>query len=60
MTKNMLASYTLFSPYLPEGTMTLKKKKKTLLDEKQGEGERNLGRKSSHILIQPDFGQMSC
>ena len=24
----MLASYTLFSPYLPEGTMTLKKKKK--------------------------------
>ena len=56
----MLASYTLFSPYLPEGTMTLKKKKKTLLDEKQGEGERNLGRKSSHILIQPDFGQMSC
>ena len=24
----MLASYTLFSPYLPEGTVTLKKKKK--------------------------------
>lgn len=48
--------YSLFVPYLPEATRT---SKACLMGIKK-KRERNTGRKTPHILTQPDFGQVPC